>query len=368
MKSPVRSTLVLILFVVSLTGCTLPRRETAAPTVTPAPTEVPSITPDVNSTVNAAVSGTEAAKNAMQTTIDSSVAKTVTAIPPKPTPTLMNISNVTEEEVSAMVEKEVDEAMQASAACAQTTTTATADDSLTAEELNEIEAAIYASEVAIDEANALAEQYLALYSDVSEEMVAVLQQMESELASVSQSTAEISATLDEINTTLQQGLTLAEDTINQLETQAAEIQSQAAEVKTKVDEWKNKVPQELDNRANQIVAIQPDQIATDRQGTVNQLSQYIGQLKTSVADGKISSAELLSIGKSGANTSASLKQFGDAGSALAGKIDGLTRCFARGEMPQAMTGLKDIESNFSSLSGSLRDFSAPSLPKPPSRK
>ena len=368
MKPVMRQSLIVVSIAILLAGCSLPVRATAVPSIPPAPTDLPASTPDLNATVSAAVSATDEAKNAMQSTIDSSVAKTVTAIPPQPTPTLINVAMVTEEEVAAMVEQEVEEAMQASTECAQTTTTATADDTLTTEELAEIEAAIYASEAAIEEATELAEQYLALYSDVSQEMVAVLQQMESELSTISQSTAEIAATLDEINATLQQGLTLAEDTINQLEAQASEVQSQVADVKTKADEWKNRVPQELENRANQIAGIEPDQIATDRQGTINQLSQYIGDLKTSMTDGKISSAELLTIGKSGANVSASLKQFGETGSAWAGKIDGLTRNVARGEMPQAMNGLKDLESNFSSMGSSLKDFLPPSLPKPPSRR
>ncbi len=368
MKPVARKFLIVFCILVFLAGCSLPGRVTPIPTNPSVATEVPGETPDLNATVNAAVSATDVAKNAMQSTIESSVAKTVTAIPPQPTPTLINVATVTEEQVAAMVEQEVEEAMQASTECAQTTTTATADDSLTTEELAEIEAAIYASEAAIEEATELADQYLALYSDVSQEMVAVLQQLESELSTMSQSTAEIAATLDEINATLQQGLTLAEDTINQLEAQATEIQSQVADVKTKADEWKDKVPQELENRANQIAAFEPDQIASDRQGTINQLSQYLGELKTSISDGKISSSELLTIGKSGANVSASLKQFGETGSALAGKVEGLTRNVARGEMPQAMNGLKDLESNFSSLGSSLKDFSPPSLPKPPSRR
>jgi hypothetical protein len=368
MKAIFRSTLLLFLVFSNLTGCSLPRRDSFTPTVPPVPNEAPGITPDLNSTVNAAVSATEAAKNAMQSTIDSSVAKTVTAIPPRPTPTIMNVSTVSEEEISALVEKEVDEAMQASIACASTTSAATSDDTVTAEELAEIEAAINATNTAIQEAYDMADQYMALYSEVSQEMVTALQQMETELAALSQSTAEIAGTLDEINSALQQGLALAETTITELEDQAAQMNMKAEEIITKIGDWKMKVSQGMEDRAIQLAGMQPDQVATDRQGTVNQLTEYISQLKASVADGKLSSAELLDIGKTGANLSASLKQFGETGTALAGRIDGLTGLFARGDMPQALGGIKDIESNMGNIGGSLRDFSAPSLPKPPSRK
>lgn len=363
----------MIFFIVAsvLSGCSLPRQEKtlATPTI-----EVPpSATPNLDMTVQAAVKSTELAKNGMQATINSSVATTLTAVPPAavpvlPTPTPINATYVTEEEVAAMVEKEVNEALAASSACASASTAAAADDTITSEELAELEAAVLASEQAIYEATALAEQYLALYTELGEETIALLQQVETELATMSTSTAQIAATLEEINISLQQGLALAEETITKLETQASEIQTQVTEIQTAASGWKDKVSAELENRANLAAGLQADQIATDKAGTLQQLSQYMGQMKASLADGKLSLDELNSVVKLGANASASLRQFGDAGTSLADKITGLNRNLARGELPQVTAGLADLDKNFASLGASLRDKPSPSLPKLPTRK
>jgi hypothetical protein len=350
-----------------LGGCSLPQQR--GKEAQPSPSPIPSTTPDVNATVNAAVAATSAAQNAMQSTINSSVAATVTAIPPKPTPTPFNVDTVTEEEVAAMVDKAVEEAMAASTACATTASNAASDDAITAEEAQAITVSVTASEEAIAEATALAEQYLSLYAEMGEETIALLQQMENDLSTMSTSTAEIAATLDEINASLQQGIALAEETITQLEMQAAEIETQVTAMHEKADGWKDKVSTELENRANIASSLQPDQLASDRQGALQQVNQYVSLIKTSFGDGKLSNSEFAGISLAGTNASASIRQFGGAGGdALADRIGSLTRNLARGETPQAFSGLSGLEKEFGGLGGNLTDKSVPNLPKLPARK
>lgn len=356
------SILVIFIFVLLCSGCNLPQKEQFTPTIPPVET------PDLESTVQAAIKATDQAMKAIQATVDTSISATQVVKPPAPTPTLINVSYVTEEEVAAMVEKEVNEALAASSACASTSSGAAADDTLTTEELAEIEAAVAASEEAISEATELAEQYMALYSELGEETITLLQQMESELAAMSISTAEIAATLDEINATLQQGLTLAEETINQLETQAGQIQAQVTEIQTTAASWKEGVKAELDNRANLVAGIQPDQIASDKAGALQQLNQYLNGIKTSFSDGRLSKDELNSLIKTGANASASLSQFGETGINIAEKVNNLNRSLARGETAQVMSNLTEMEHDFSSLNSSLRDLPSPNLPGLPIRK
>ncbi len=371
MSHSLKAVLSMVIVLAGLTGCSLPNqvKATSIPTVV----AEPSATPNLEMTIQAAVKLTESAKSGMQATINSSVSTTLTAVPQAavpviPTPTPINPAYVTEEEVAAMVENEVNEALAASTTCASTSTAAASDDTITSEELAELEAAVTASEQAISEATELAEQYLALYAELGEETIALLQQVESDLAAMSSSTAEIAATLDEINAALQQGLALAEETITKLETQASEIQAQVTEIQTSAAGWKEKVSAELENRAKLADGLQADQIASDKAGTLQQLSQYVSQLKTFLGDGKFSKDEMTNVIKLGTNASASLRQFGDAGASLADKISGLNRNIARGEMPQLMTGLADLDRNFSGLDASLRDKPSPSLPKLPTRK
>jgi hypothetical protein len=315
------------------------------------------------------VAATSVAQNAVQSTISSSVAGTITAIPPIPTPTPIEVDTVTEEEIAALVDEALEEAMAASTTCATTASDAASDDSVTSEEAQSITVTVVASKEAIANATTLARQYLALYSEMGEETIALLQQMENDLSAMSTSTAEIAATLDEINSALQQRVALAEETITQLELQAAQIETQVAAMHEKADGWKKKVTTELENRTNLVNSLQPDQLASDRKGAFQQINQYVSLIKTSLRDGKLSNGEFTVISMAGTNASASIRQFGGAGgNSLANQISALTRNLARGETPQIFKGLSGLEKDFSGLGGNLTDKSIPNLPKFPARK
>ncbi|MEI8131284.1 MAG: hypothetical protein WCG34_02545 [Leptolinea sp.] len=359
-----------VFLLVSITGCTLPQQKADIPQASQTP--IPISTPDVNATVNAAVAATTSAQNAVQSTISSSVSATVIAIPPKPTPTPINVDTVTEAEVAAMVDKAVEEAMTASTTCATTAASAAADSTVTAEEVQAMTDAVIASEEAIAEATALADQYLALYAEMGEETIVLLQQMEEDLSTMSTATTEIASILDEINGSIQQGIALADETITQLETQADQIQTQVAEIQGKADGWQEKVTSELENRADLAGNLQPDQLASDRQGSFQQVIQYADLIKTSLGDGKLSGGEFAGISMAGANASGSIRQFGGpGGDALANQINNVTRNLAKGDIPQARSGLSGLEKDFSGLvgaGGGLPSKPEINIPNPPKRK
>lgn len=307
-------------------------------------------TPDVQATVNAAVAATTAAENAIEATVDNAVrATTGAATPyptytPYPTPIPVNVDVMTEEEIAAMVDQEVQEAIAASEQAAASTTQATSDDIVTAEELAQLEQEIAYANQQIDEAIALADQYLALYYDLAEETIAILTEVEQVLSEAAAVNAEIAQTLFEISTGLQQGYQAAQETIDLLESQALEIQDQIDIVREKSDGWFEKVQGELQRRTDLLGSLQPTQMAGDRQGAFNQAADYINSLKSALGDGKFSKGELDSILQMGVNASASLRNKGGIGAdQFAGMIDGINRNVARGEMPQIRSGLGSLE-------------------------
>jgi hypothetical protein len=307
-------------------------------------------TPDVQATVNAAVAATAAAEKAVEATVSSAVqATTGAATPyptytPYPTPTPVNVDMMTEEEIAALVDQEVQEAVAASEQAAASTTQATSDDVVTAEELAQLEQEIAYANQQIEEAIALADQYLALYYDLAEETIAILTEVEQVLSEAAAVNAEIAQTLYEINTGLQQGYQAAQETIDLLESQAQEIQGQIDNVRGKADGWFEKVQGELQRRTDVLGNLQPTQLAGDRQGAFNQAADYINSIKSALGDGKFSKGELDSILQMGVNASASLRNKGGIGAdQFAGMIDGLNRNVARGEMPQIKSGLGSLE-------------------------
>jgi hypothetical protein len=316
---------------------------------TPSNADIPP-TPDVQATVNAAVEATATAEEALEATVESAVQATTSAATPYPTytpyptPTPVNIDVMTEEEIAALVDQEVQEAIAASEQAAASTTQAASDDVVTAEELAQLEQEIAYANQQLEEAITLADQYLALYYDLAEETIAILTEVEQVLSEAAAVNAEIAQTLFEISTGLQQGYQAAQETIELLESQALEIQDQINGVKGKAEGWFEKVQGELQRRTDVLDSLQPAQLAGNRQGALNQAAEYINSLKSALGDGKFSKGEMDSILQMGVNASASLRNNGGIGAdQFAGMIDGINRNVARGEMPQIKSGLGNLE-------------------------
>ncbi len=94
-------------------------------------------TPDTQATVNAAIAATGTAQASLQATIDAAVKATVTAAP-TPTPSVQYVT-MSEEELAALIDQAVAEAITATQQCSTATTTATADGAVTQEEVNTVQ-------------------------------------------------------------------------------------------------------------------------------------------------------------------------------------------------------------------------------------
>ncbi|MBI3914558.1 MAG: hypothetical protein HY327_10305 [Chloroflexi bacterium] len=341
---------------------------------------------DTGATVSAAVNATTAAQANLQATVDAAVrattaatqptatastraatpspsaaaAKTATSKPPTASPTPpVNTVAMTEQELAALIDQAVQEAVAATTTTTTQTTTSTADGTLTTQEAQALQAAVATSQTEISQALALAQAYYDLYAQISTETLAALQAIETDLNSMAASMATMATSLEQINQTLQQGLTLAQSTITQLQNTANQAKTTAQNAQTKAKSWESQVKAELDKRANTALATKPTNIPADLRGTTQAVSTYIDTVRSAVGDNKISKNELSAISGAGANAVAGLNKLGGAQfSGLATAINGTTQQIARGETQKAKSSLGGLEQSARSL---------PSGPGVPSR-
>ena len=276
---------------------------------------------------------------------------TSTAVPSSPTPgvtptatPMVDYTTLTEEELAAIIDQAVAEAMAASEAASTATTQATSDDAVTQEELAALEALVAEAEATLDAAFAVLDAYYDLYGDLAEETLAVLTAIENDLNALVASTEALVQLLDEIDQTLQQGLALAQETIDQLESAAQQAGATLDDLQTQAQTWLTTLQGELADRADKALETQPTDVARDRIGAIRSGFAYLDSVKTALADGRVVKDELSAIAQAGANASASLKARGGAElQSLADSIDALTAQLARGELPQAKVSLDSLE-------------------------
>lgn len=326
-------------------------------------------TPDAQATIDAAVKATTVAQANAQATIDASVKATLAAQPtltpakvapsapaatkpPAATPVpTVNATTLTEEELAALIDQAVAEAIAATNTATTQTATYAADGTLTPQEIAALQAALAMSQSEINQALALMQAYYDLYAQIATETLNLLKAIEQDLNAMAQS-------LNQINALLAQGQTLTASTVTQVQTYATKTNQAATSAQSKAKTLNATVQAELTKRANAALATKPTSAPTDLRGTIQSVNTYIETVRTALTDSKISKSELQAISVAGANAVAGLNQFaGTQGQTLANAINTMTKQIARGEIPKAKSGLSALEQSARALP------SVPQLPR-----
>ncbi len=334
----------------------------------------PTPAPNSGATISAAVNATSSAQAAFSATLDAAVKATQAAQPtlasasaanktatPKPgataTPSVSYVT-MTEEELAALIDQAVKEAVAATTTATTTTTTTTSDSSLTTAEVQALTAAATTAQTEINQALALAQAYYDLYAEIAPQTLAALQAIEQDLNSMASSMSSMATSLSQISTTMAQGQAAAQSAITQLQSTATKASTAAASAQTKEKTWTQTVQNDVTKRGNDALAVKPNSVPTDLKGTVGSVNTYVDSVRTALTDSKITQKELQGISQAGANATAGLAKFGGGDAqGLSSSINGITKQIARGEAPKART-------SFSSLEQSARSFA--SLPSAPS--
>jgi len=354
MKSPLRNFLVSLLLATLLTACS----RGAAPTAQ-------------QDAINTAVAGTQIAGALAQATVN---ANALTAMPATPTPgPTIDYVTLTEEELAALINEAVAQAVAASEQTTAAVTTTTSDDTVTYDEVEYVYSYYYYADYYIEEAEELLNAYYGLYSELAYEMMAELAAVEAQLAQLNTTMTQVADSLAEINSTLSQGLAVAEESIAQLEAAAQQAQANVQELKNQAQDTLAVLQSDQQNRMDQLAQIQANNIPTDRLTALQTGFQFVDFANSALGDGKMSRDELMNLAQLGANAQAGFQQFGGAGGAgsntvdlnqFTGRFNEISAQFARGQTPQARGNLGEFESALGQRPSLPGSGGAPGLPNP----
>ncbi len=304
-----------------------------------APIETPAV--DAEATIGASKSLTATAEAAFQEAVDEAVQATVTAMP---TPDLAEYSDVSEEELAEEIDTAVYEAENASQQASDAVDQAASDGSISQEEIDEIEALLNDLEYAIALANELIYAYYGIYGELATETLYLLQAIEEDLDELAAFAIEMIELALMVEDALMQGIEVATEVIDQLVGAAGSLEDKVASLLEKRGTWKDALSGDLENRVADILNIAPNQVAGDRRGAILSAFDFVDSVRNALGDGALSNSELLDIGQLSANARASIDAAG--GPLLQGRsgdIGNITSQLARGQLPQAQSGLGALE-------------------------
>lgn len=337
MKSMLRITLTVLILAGILSACTMGTQ------------------PNNSDAISTAVAGTQQSQALGQATVNANV---LTAMPATPAagPTV-DYTTMSEEELAALIDQAVAEAVTATEQTTAAVTTTTSDSAVTSEEVVYVYDYYYNADYYVQYAEDLMAQYYNLYGDLANEMITELNQVETELNQMNDTLSSIDSSLQEISSTLDQGLAVAEESIAQLNSAAQQAQTNANELKAQAQDSLSVLQADQQARLDQIAQIQPNNIPTDKLAALQTGFQFIDSANAAMGDNKLSRDELTNLAQLGANAQAGFQQFGGAGggqipglpgggpdlSQFSSKFGEITTQFARGQMPQARGNLDGFE-------------------------
>ncbi len=347
--------MIVFLMAALMTACVLPGAAGQEPT------------PDTQATAETMLQQTQMADVVQQATVDTAVdaavQATITALGPTPTPgPTVEYVTMSEEELAALIDEAVAEATTATQAAYTATSSTTTDDYVTTEEIYYVSPYVYYADDAIYYAEELIDYYFEMYGEYASETIDLLYEIEEDLESMATS-------MDEIATIMEAGAETASAAIEELNAALSEAQTRANEAQQMHTQISQQIQAELDARVSEALNVQPDLVAPDLPGTIQQLYQFAGGVRQGFSnDGRISPDELTRISQLSANAIASLKQYGGpALQGLSGEMQKITTQIARGQWQQAQHSLGGFEKQMPELPSGFNMPDMPELPGIPSR-
>jgi uncharacterized phage infection (PIP) family protein YhgE len=251
---------------------------------------------------------------------------------------------MTEEELEALINQAVNDAVAATTQASTATTQATADQAVTQEEVDGMVVYVDGAEEAIAYAEQLIDSYYSLYGDLAAESVALLTEVEQDLEEMATATEALAQELAQVESTLAAGLSLATETVTQLENTAQQATQSLQQVQAVTQNWLGKAQIDREHRANAALSIKPDNIPADLPSTLSSAFDFVDLVRNSLGDNKLSRDELNLISQLGANVSAGFNNHGGPKmQGFSGKVNEIVGQLARGQTRHAREGLGNFE-------------------------
>ena len=300
--------------------------------------------------INTAIAGTQQSQALAQATVNANV---LTAMPATPTPgPTVEYVTLTEEELAALIDQAVNEAIAATENTSTAVTSTTSDDAVTTEDVAYVYDYYYYADYYVQYAEDLMAEYYVLYSDLATQMIGELDSIQTELNSLNQTLSSIDSSLQQINSTLQQGAEATQEAIAQLETAAQTAQTSAQALQSQAQDMMSVLQADQQSRVDAVAQLQPNSIPANQIEALQSAFQFIDAANGAMKDNKLSRDELMNLAQLGRNAQSGFQMFGGAGgpngldlSQFSGKFDEITNQFARGQIPQARGGVGNFESS-----------------------
>jgi hypothetical protein len=352
MKTATNTVLVLSILLLPLTGCQAgpERRDFLSTQEAVAAEATRAAESNQQATIEAVVAATQTASAAVSPTPTIQSPPTPTAAPATPTPSSQEYATLTEEELTALIDRAVTEAATATEGAATEAETATADDALTPEEMAAIEESLLPAQEAIALAEELIYVYADLYGELAIETLTVLREVEQLLTETTELLVALTAIVEDVDRLLNQGAEVPQESIEQLLALIQTADLNAAEIQSQIENWTTALPAEWQARVAAALEVPPTEIPASRRDAIESATTYVEQVRASLADGRISQQELAAIAQAGANAVAGLQsQGGPQLQNLATTLDQITAAIAQGRLPDVQGLLAALESSLPAL-------------------
>ncbi|MFQ5460918.1 MAG: hypothetical protein ACE5EL_09000, partial [Anaerolineae bacterium] len=324
-------------------------------------TAIPAPTPNLEATIQAGLAATATAQVAAEATLLASVGGTVTAMADVEAPATATAegaeastssgaaatSGMSEEELAAVVEAAVDDALDAAEEAQAAADEAAADGTVDDAEAVDVNVTLTGADEALAEADDLIAAYADEYGDYADESLDSLQAIESDLASISEA-------VDEMATILGEGQSSAQEAADTISAATKDLQQSAASIRERANRWADAAETAREARVRGAIAALPSGVTNDPVMAAGSAAAYLDMVRNAVADGRVSRAELDDIAKTGAGAAASLRAVGaPAGKEVADKIDDITRQIARGDWKAARAAVDTLDAAVRDLPANL---------------
>ncbi len=368
--------LIIPLLLLSIVGC---NRAPATPAI------------DSQATIDAAVAATDAAQAAMQATIDAAVAATnaaqnaadaavqatmtaqsaidaaaaatnVAAAPATPIPSEVYVT-MTEEELAALIDQSVNEAIAASDAYSTAAAESTGDGTITQEEVQSVEVYYANADQALAYAEELLYVYNDLYGDLAYEAIDELEDIENDLEDIAAAIEALNATMMAIESDLAAGLALAEETITQVENAAQTISQQVIEAQMASQAWQSSIQIVRENRP---AVAPPVQVNGDPAVAIQGAIDFALAGQSALSDNQITPQEAAALAQQGAQVSANLNATGKPKlQELSVPVNAVSSAISAGDLAQAQAHLQQLNTSLGALSTlpELQGVQIPAVPE-----
>jgi len=294
----------------------------------------------------AGIAETETAQAEIDRVVSESVSATLTAIP---TPTPVVIDQMSEEDLATAIEQSTYEATGAAEEASQYADSASADGGLTPEELEELYYLFSWSIDEIEQALYLVDMYYDLYGELLESTIVGLENIDDELQEILEVSQSVLVYFDDISELISEGNQITQDNIDQIQDYSHLVSTHIDNISTLSPGWKQSRKDEFDLVVEQALSTIPDAAVETRRGALSLVKEYIDNINLAIGDGRFSLDELQTLSQLGANAAAGLGQFGREFSGVSDMINGLTMCFARGQLPQINAGIGSLQGAIPSI-------------------